>query len=187
MPTARARGLSRLEAVVLGLLVDEPAHGYALKARLAPGMPRERQINDGVLYPLLGRLEERGLTRHETNSGPGPGPPRRVFHATADGRRAFAEWLRSDADEGAELDYELFLDHPLLKLLFAAHLSPPERRAKVESLLAAARDRLTAIEEAASLGADVPGGTGGVVLELGRSRERAIIDALEGLLAESSG
>lgn len=178
MPAARHRGLSRLEAVVLGLLVDEPAHGYALRARLAPGMPRERQVNDGVLYPLLARLEKRGLTRHTQESGPGSGPPRRVFHATAAGKRAFAAWLRSDAGEGSELDYELFLDHPLLKLLFAAHLSPAERKRKVASLRAAAEARLGALDDAAGLGTPADG-FGPMVLELGRSRERALIDALD--------
>jgi DNA-binding PadR family transcriptional regulator len=179
MAAPRAGGLTRLEAVVLGLLVDEPAHGYALKARLAPGMPRERQVNDGVLYPLLARLEERGLTRHETKTGSGPGPPRRVFHATAAGRRAFAAWLRSDAGEGAELDYELFLDHPLLKLLFADHLSTQELERKIESLRAAAEARLAALDDAASLSVPSPSGVGAIVLELGRSRERALIDALD--------
>jgi len=179
VPAARDRGLSRLEAVVLGLLVDEPAHGYALKARLAPGMPRERQVNDGVLYPLLARLEDRGLTRQETKSAPGSGPPRRVFHATAAGKRAFGEWLRSDAGEGSDLDYELFLDHPLLKLLFASHLSPPERKRKIASLRAAAEARLAALDDAAGLGSASSSPIGPIVLDLGRSRERALIDALD--------
>lgn len=183
MAAPRPRGLTRLEAVVLGLLVDQPAHGYALKARLAPGMPRERQVNDGVLYPLLTRLEERGLTRHESEAAPGSGPPRRVFHATAAGRDAFLSWLRSDAEEEQPVDYELFLDHPLLKLLFAGHLSPVERRQKVESLLAASRARLEALDDAASLGDDSPGSLGGTVLALGRRREQALVETLESLLA----
>jgi DNA-binding PadR family transcriptional regulator len=46
---AQARRPTKLEAVVLGLLVERPDHGYGLKARLGPGLPRERRINDGVL------------------------------------------------------------------------------------------------------------------------------------------
>ncbi len=57
--------LTRLEAIVLGLLIERPAHGYELKARLGPGLPRERLVNDGVLYPLLARLERRGLAAVE--------------------------------------------------------------------------------------------------------------------------
>ena len=174
----RARGLSRLEAVVLGLLVDEPAHGYALKERLSPGLPRERRLNDGVLYPLLSRLEERGLLAHESRPGPGSGPPRRVFSTTAAGRRAFLAWLRSDAGEESEVGHELFVDHPLVKLLFASHLTAAERRSKIESLREAARARLAALDAAASLGEPSPTGIGPIVLELGRARERALIDAL---------
>ncbi len=177
----RTRGLSRLEAVVLGLLVDEPAHGYALKARLAPGMPRERQVNDGVLYPLLAAA---GGARPDPPRGRRPGPDR--------GRRGGSSTRRPPASapspsgcaptptRASDLDYELFLDHPLLKLLFASHLSPPERRRKVASLRAAAEARLAALDDAAARRRRARRTRiGPIVLELGRSRERALIDALD--------
>ena len=95
--------LTRLEAVVVGLLSERPAHGYELKARLGPGLPREAQLNDGVLYPLLARLERRGLaSSSEERSG---GRRRRVYAATAGGDAAFREWLLSDRDEDAVVGY----------------------------------------------------------------------------------
>ena len=118
-----------LRHVLLGLLVDRPDHGYNLKRRLSPGLPPERLINDGVLYPLLKRLEEEGLlaSRPERHAGRG----RRRFRATAQGRRAFLAWLRSDAEEDYEPTYELYVAHPLVKLLFSDHLSDDERRTKL--------------------------------------------------------
>ena len=120
---ASVRRPTRLEAVVLGLLVERPAHGYGLKARLGPGLPRERRINDGVLYPLLARLERLGLaSSSERHDG---ARKRRVYAATAAGEAAFREWLRGDRDEGAGLDHELFIDHPLIKLSSPARSPPP--------------------------------------------------------------
>ena len=127
--SAAVRRPTRLEAVVLGLLVERPAHGYGLKARLGPGLPRERRINDGVLYPLLARLERLGLaSSSERHDG---GRRRRVYAATAAGEAAFREWLRGDLDEGAGLDHELFIDHPLVKLLFAGQMTAAELDAKI--------------------------------------------------------
>jgi PadR family transcriptional regulator PadR len=86
-----------LRDVLIGLVLDRPDHGYSIKRRLSPGLPAERLINDGVLYPLLKRLEEEGLLSSHTERH--AGRDRRNFKATARGRRAFLAWLRSDLDE----------------------------------------------------------------------------------------
>ena len=141
---AREQPLTRLEAIVLGLLIERPAHGYELKARLGPGLPRERLINDGVLVPLLGRLERRGLAEvEEREIG---GRPRKVYSALEPGIEAFDEWLAGGRDESAEVDYEIFLDHPMVKLLFASRMSAGQFDEKVDDLLAAARARLEAFD-----------------------------------------
>lgn len=58
-----------LRHIILGLLVDRPDHAYALKHRLSPGLPRERLVNDGVLYPLLAKLQEEGLVTSAERRG----------------------------------------------------------------------------------------------------------------------
>ncbi len=172
--------VTRLEGIVLGLLAERPAHGYELKARLGPGLPRERRINDGILYPLLGRLERRGLAAaEEERSG---GRSRRVYSATPDGEEAFGEWLRGSSDEGTVAGYEMFVEHPLAKLLFASQLEPAQLTAKLDSLLAAARDRLAALDAVPDLAtAETPARIGAALLAVGRAREEATVDALEGL------
>jgi DNA-binding PadR family transcriptional regulator len=142
-----SEALTRLEAVALGLLVDEPTHAYALRARLAPGLPPEARPNDGVIRPLLARLERRGLLRHQAEGN--GGRRRKVFHATAAGRRAFAAWLESDRHQGRELGADLFLDQPFLKLLFAGHMSPEAQRAKLEDIRRGAAARRAALERLA--------------------------------------
>ncbi|MFN8112217.1 MAG: PadR family transcriptional regulator [Solirubrobacterales bacterium] len=172
--------LTRLEAVVVGLLAERPAHGYELKARLGPGLPREAQLNDGVLYPLLARLERRGLASSaEERRG---GRVRRVFAATPDGDAAFREWLLSDRDEDAAVGSELFVDHPLAKLLFASRLTAAELDAKLESLHAAARARLAALDAVPQTGPDPRSDRiGSALLAVGQARELAAIEQLEEL------
>lgn len=169
--------LTRLEAVTLGLLIDRPAHAYALRARLAPGLPREARPNDGVVRPLLARLTRRGLVDHACELV--DGRSRKVFSATPAGRRAFQAWLVSDADEGHGLDSSLFLDHPFLKLLFAGHLTPAQRHAKLDRVQAAARARRAALEQMRDSGA--ASGVGALLLELGLAHEEAVLAAGERL------
>jgi len=84
-----------LPLVALALLAEKPDHGYALLERL-----RERgfeRVQGGTLYPLLRRLEDRGLIEHRwIHEGAGPG--RKEFAITAAGTEELAqsraEWER---------------------------------------------------------------------------------------------
>ena len=122
-----------LQHVLLGLLVDEPDHGYRLKRRLSPGLPEPSLINDGVLYPLLHQMQRRGLIRPERQTR--GARSRTVWHATAAGVRAFEDWLHGDDDEGVVPDYAFFAAHPMVKLLFKGHLPDDEVASKLERQL----------------------------------------------------
>jgi DNA-binding PadR family transcriptional regulator len=134
-----------LRHVVLGLLADGPDHAYALKHRLSPGLPRDLLINDGVLYPLLARLETDGHVRSAERRGTA-GRPRRVYSVTRAGRAEFRRWLRSEEDEDGPPLHELFVSHPLVKLLFAGHLEDGELRAKLERHGERVGERIAALE-----------------------------------------
>ena len=174
-----------LKHIVLGLLADRPDHGYALKHRISPGLPRERLINDGVLYPLLGRLEESGLlTSTEVERR---GRPRRVYATTAAGRREFRRWLASAEDEGEPPGYQLYVNHPLLKLLFAAELGPAELEEKLERQRERSREWLAALD--ALRDATPPGEEtemGRAIYELEAAAQRERLAALERLSAGRS-
>jgi len=176
-----ARRLTRLEHVVLGVLANRPRHGYALKQRLGPGLPPAHQINDGVLYPLLARLERRGLVTSTTEPGIA-GRPRRVYAVTDAGRDAFRAWLRGSDDEGGDLSYDLFIGQPLVKLFFVGQLTAAQRRAKLAALADAARTRLAAVEAIeASAPPDGWSDVGRAMLDLSLEQQRATIAALERL------
>ncbi|KAA9394194.1 PadR family transcriptional regulator [Kocuria coralli] len=72
-----------LEMCVLQTMVDEPTYGYAITTRLARAGFGE--LKGGTLYPLLARLEKKGLVSVEWRAGEG-GPGRKYFALTHDGR-----------------------------------------------------------------------------------------------------
>jgi DNA-binding PadR family transcriptional regulator len=131
-----------MKHAILGFLIDQPMHGYALKRALSPALPPERRVNDGVLYPLLRRMEGEGLVSGRVERREGA-PDRRVFHPTAAGRRAFDEWLRSSIDEEDEVEYDFMLGHPFLtKSLFFARLTRAEVADKLAGQLDASEAKL---------------------------------------------
>jgi len=126
-----------MKHAILGFLIDQPMHGYELKRKLSPALPREQRVNDGVLYPLLKRMKDEGLVRKRVERGD-TGRDRNVFHATPRGRREFERWLRSADDETDEATYDFLVGHPFLtKSLFFARLDP---RAVADKLAAQLED-----------------------------------------------
>jgi DNA-binding PadR family transcriptional regulator len=120
---------TNLREAIVGLLMDRPTHAYALKKLLAPRVSPSEQINDGVLYPLLTKLESEGIIRGREEVSAGK-RKRTIFSVTAKGETAFLAWLESDADESDEPAYDFFMGHPLLvKVQFFSRL-PPRRRAE---------------------------------------------------------
>lgn len=166
-----------LRHVLLGLLADHPDHAYALKHRLSPGLPRERLINDGVLYPLLAKLESEGLTASVERGA--KGRTRRVYSLTRAGRAEFRRWLRSDEDEAGPPLHELFVAHPLVKLLFARHLGRDELRTKLEHHAERVVERINALESLQAVApAEEPDGFGPSLLELELRQLRDRLDWL---------
>jgi PadR family transcriptional regulator, regulatory protein AphA len=173
-----------LRHLCLGLLVDKPDHAYALKHRLSPGVPREGLINDGVLYPVLAKLETDGLAKSAERASPG-GRTRRVYSVTPGGRAEFRRWLRSDEDEGDPPLYDLFVSHPLAKLLFADHLTPAELRAKLEHHADQLTARLTVLESLEGEERLDPAGLAPSLLDLELRQLRERLDWVGGLLQRS--
>ena len=89
---ARSRSL---DFVVLGLLIERPAHGYALKRALTPALPRNQLVNDGILYPLLDRLERDELVRRVSH----PSDARTTLAVITGRGRRLAEAATRDLNE----------------------------------------------------------------------------------------
>lgn len=79
---------------VLGLLIEEPDHGYRLAQRMRTRLD-SAQIKPAYVYRVLQDLEGDGLIRRVEEEPKGRRPPRVVFEATERGERDFGGWMRA--------------------------------------------------------------------------------------------
>lgn len=75
-----------LRAILLALLAERPAHGYALARALAERTNGALSLREGTLYPALHELEIEGHVEAEWSESP-EGRKRRVYRLTRDGRK----------------------------------------------------------------------------------------------------
>jgi DNA-binding PadR family transcriptional regulator len=149
-----------LELAVLGLLADQPRHGYDLRKRLSETLGPLWGISFGSLYPALRRLERAGaieeapdaetvaqaagistgsltgdLAAARVRRRPRPGRrTRKAYRITDVGRQLFAELLTEETAD----DERSFA----LKLSFCSHLSPADRLSFLERRRVQLSDRL---------------------------------------------
>jgi PadR family transcriptional regulator, regulatory protein PadR len=102
----RARVERFVEPSLLLLLRERPLHGYELIERL-PELAGEGRIDVGNLYRLLRALEAEGLVTSEWSADL-PGPAKRTYELTPEGRRLLDRW--SEALREAQQDVQNFLD-----------------------------------------------------------------------------
>jgi PadR family transcriptional regulator PadR len=79
------------EPATLLLLSRGPTHGYELLERL-PALLGEDRVDVGNVYRALRALEEEGLVDSEWQADL-PGPAKRTYTLTDDGRAALEAWL----------------------------------------------------------------------------------------------
>jgi PadR family transcriptional regulator len=85
-----------LDLLLLAILADGPAHGYAVIEALRLRSNGLFDLPEGTVYPALHRLESQGLLRSRwQNDAP---RRRRVYELTAKGQQALAkrqaEWRK---------------------------------------------------------------------------------------------
>jgi DNA-binding PadR family transcriptional regulator len=148
-----------LELAVLGLLSEQPLHGYELKKRLSETLGPLWGISFGSLYPALRRLERSGAIEEteaveltiagnvSTGSLDGDLAAARTRRRTLPGRRTRKAYRVTS--RGAELFAELLTDETAddersfaLKLSFCRHLEPVGRLAFLERRRAQLSQRL---------------------------------------------
>jgi len=82
-----------VEPSLLLLLRERPLHGYELLERI-PELGVEGRVDIGNLYRLLRALEEEGLVQSEWSADL-PGPAKRTYELTAEGRRLLDRWAEA--------------------------------------------------------------------------------------------
>ncbi|QAY72152.1 PadR family transcriptional regulator [Agromyces protaetiae] len=76
--------------VVLGILADGESYGYAILQRISELSGGELAWSDGMLYPLLHRLERLGHVESEWRQAPG-GRPRKHYRLSRQGEGVLAD------------------------------------------------------------------------------------------------
>jgi DNA-binding PadR family transcriptional regulator len=98
----RARIERFSEPALLVLLSERPTHGYELLERL-PALAGEERVDVGNLYRFLRALEEEGVVS-STWSADLPGPAKRTYTLTGEGRALLDAWLQSLGELRTGLD-----------------------------------------------------------------------------------
>ncbi|MFP5415518.1 MAG: PadR family transcriptional regulator [Actinomycetes bacterium] len=102
--------------LVLGILADGENYGYAILQRIATLSGGQLDWSEGLLYPLLHRLERLGQIEASWGSGES-GRRRKYYRITERGRAALAEqrraWQTVDATLRSLWDALLRLAFPL--------------------------------------------------------------------------
>jgi PadR family transcriptional regulator, regulatory protein PadR len=87
MRVERVRG--QLDGLVLSVLEDGPAHGYAVIEELRARSGGVLDLAEGTVYPVLHRLEAAGSLVAEWT--PGDGRRRRIYRLSKQGQTALAD------------------------------------------------------------------------------------------------
>jgi DNA-binding PadR family transcriptional regulator len=112
---------------ILGLLADQPLHGYEVKARFEELLGGIWEVNIGQIYTTLRRLERDGLVAAAGKRGD---RGKYAYGLTEGGLGALKKWLRDPEHEPQHLRDEIYV-----KLLLAGRLG----NGNPESLLARQR------------------------------------------------
>ena len=84
-----------LDLAILGLLKEQPLHGYELKKRVGATLGPLGGVSFGSLYPALRRLEDDGSIESAGSVGPSPSPTPMPATGAVDGEVAVAKLRRA--------------------------------------------------------------------------------------------
>src|SRR5256884_1269631 len=108
-------GTVSLKYGVLGLLAEEPLHGYEVKNRFEAMLGGTWEVNIGQIYPALQRLGRDGLVRPVGRRGD---RGKQSYELSPEGHKALDQWL-AEADSGLQQLHEGIY----VKLLHAARIA----------------------------------------------------------------
>lgn len=85
--------------VILGLLRQQPLHGYELKQIIEDEMEDWTSIAFGSIYFALGKLAEEGMIKHIATEQENNRPSRYIYEITKAGQKEFLRLLRETWSE----------------------------------------------------------------------------------------
>jgi len=105
-----------MEDALLGLLMEEPMHGYDLHRRAEQELGRVWRMGRSNVYAALKRLERDSAIEPELAPQESR-PSRKVYHLTARGRQRCLDWLRRPTPNVHRLRVEFLAKLYLLRAL----------------------------------------------------------------------
>src|SRR5438552_14216798 len=108
-------GTVSLKYGVLGLLAEEPLHGYEVKNRFEAMLGGTWEVNIGQVYTTLQRLERDGLVRpvgHRGDRG------KLLYELSGEGQKALEQWLAQPDSGPQQLHEDIYV-----KLLLATRIA----------------------------------------------------------------
>jgi DNA-binding PadR family transcriptional regulator len=127
--------------VILGLLRDQPLHGYEIKQIIEEHMGDWTSIAFGSIYFALGKLSEEGLIKMVATEKQGNRPSRSIYQITEPGRAEFLQLLREVWREPERQFFAIDVG-----LAFMNALPPHEIRSYLQSRVAQLEDALQYLE-----------------------------------------
>ena len=109
-----------LKHTLLGLLVQEPRHGYDLKNAFESMLGGTWPLNIGQVYTTLSRLERDGLVESQVVPQDLL-PDRKVYSLTAAGGEELDRWLAEPAQGSIRLKDEFFIKLLVHQLVASDH------------------------------------------------------------------
>src|ERR1700739_90620 len=79
-----------LDLLILKTIAPEPIHGYGIAQRILLTSREILQVQQGSLYPVLHRLQRKGLLKSEWKES-GSGPMAKYYSLTALGRKSLEQ------------------------------------------------------------------------------------------------
>lgn len=137
--------LSLAEWMVLALVAERPAHGFAVAGLTSAGgeVGRYWYLSQPMVYRSITRLADRGLLQVAGMEEGERGPNRTIYAATDAAREAIGQWLRRPVDHLRDARASLLVKLVLLQRRKEGAAELLERQRDIyEDLLSALQERL---------------------------------------------
>jgi DNA-binding PadR family transcriptional regulator len=164
-----------LELAILGLLKEQPMHGYQLSRELGESLGGFWRVSYGSLYPSLRRLEREGAV--ESVPGDEGGRRKNVYRITEKGEKLFFELLQETPHDNSTEDTRF-----RVRLAFFKYLPPETRIRLLERRRALLEDRLSTIKDSLRATRERVDDYTLALMEHGRSATESDIAWLDGLI-----
>lgn len=168
-----------LELAILGLLKEQPMHGYQLSRELAQQLGGLWRVSYGSLYPTLRRLERGGSVEQVPAETSGKGRRKLVYRITPAGEALFLRLLEEPPQEGQAEDARF-----RVRLAFFRYLPPETRIRLLDRRRAGLQERLERLTAAIGAAADNDDDYQRALMDHGRAATEADIAWLNGLIQQ---